>query len=76
MMLAYCAAANSDGILSLKEQGFKQYKEHVFDSFQQHARMCILNAIEKERNGKQPRPSLMWYCARPVRSYRVSPTVC
>ena len=50
---AVCATANSDGILSLKEQGFKQYKEHVFDSFQQHARTCILNAIERERNGEQ-----------------------
>ena len=45
--------ANSDGILSLKEQGFKQYKEHVFDSFQPHARTCILNAIERERTSEQ-----------------------
>ena len=44
---------NTDGIFSLKEQGFKQYKEHVFDSFHLQARVCILSAIERERNGEQ-----------------------
>ena len=44
---------NTDGIFSLKEQGFKQYKEHVFDSFHLEARRCILLAIEKERANEQ-----------------------
>ena len=44
---------NTDGIFSLKEQGFKQYKEHVFDSFHLQARHCILSAIERERGNEQ-----------------------
>lgn len=43
----------TDGIHSLREQGFKLYKEQIFDSFSQYARQAILNAIEKERNGEE-----------------------
>lgn len=41
---------NTDGVLPLKEQGFKLYKEHIFDVYAAAARQAILNGIEKERN--------------------------
>jgi len=44
---------NTDGILSLKEQGFKLYKENIFDPFAKFARTAILNCIEKERNSEE-----------------------
>ena len=40
-------AQNTDGILTLKEQGYKCYKENIFDQFAPFARAAILNAIEK-----------------------------
>lgn len=43
----------SDGILTLKEQGYKNYKEQIFDSYAPFARTAILNAIEKERNNEE-----------------------
>jgi len=45
--------ANTDGILPLKEQGYKLYKENVFDAFSHHAKVCILNAIQRERNSEE-----------------------
>jgi len=50
---------NTDGILPLKEQGFKLYKENVFDSFAPHARAAILSAIEKERNSEEQDRALL-----------------
>jgi cullin 1 len=44
---------NTDGIHPLREQGFKLYKEAVFDQFESFARSAILNAIEKERNHEE-----------------------
>jgi len=44
---------NTDGVCSLKEQGYKLYKENIFDHFSSYARQAILNAIEKERNHEE-----------------------
>lgn len=44
---------NTDGILTLKEQGYKNYKEQIFDAYAPFARQAILNAIEKERNNEE-----------------------
>jgi len=44
---------NTDGILPLKEQGYKLYKETVFDSYTLKARTCILNAIARERASEE-----------------------
>jgi hypothetical protein len=48
-VVAMCmlTAQNTDGILTLKEQGYKCYKENIFDQFAPFARAAILNAIEK-----------------------------
>ena len=45
--------ANTDGILALKDQGYKSYKEQIFDHFAPVARQAVLNAIEKERNNEE-----------------------
>jgi hypothetical protein len=50
---------NTDGILTLKEQGYKLYKENVFDTFAPHARAAILAAIEKERNSEEQDRALL-----------------
>lgn len=44
---------NTDGILALKEQGFKLYKENIFDQFSPYARRAILHSIEKERHSEE-----------------------
>lgn len=44
---------NTDGILKLDEQGYKNYKEQIFDLHVKDARVCILGAIEKERNNEE-----------------------
>ncbi len=43
---------NTEGIFSLKEQGFKLFKDAIFDHFEVPARLAILKSIEKERNGE------------------------
>jgi cullin 1 len=50
---------NTDGVNSLKEQGFKLYKDHVFDHFSSNARQAILNCVEKERNGEEQDRTLL-----------------
>ena len=50
---------NTDGICALKEQGFKLYKEDIFDVFVATARQSLLNAIEKERFGESADRHLM-----------------
>lgn len=50
---------NTDGILILKEQGFKSYKENIFDKFAPHARSAILASIEKERNNEEQDRALL-----------------
>mmetsp|Transcript_3443 Transcript_3443/g.6525 ORF Transcript_3443/g.6525 Transcript_3443/m.6525 type:complete len:746 (+) Transcript_3443:40-2277(+) len=44
--------SNNDEVLNLPEQGYKLFKEAIFDTFSGYARNCILNCIEKERNGE------------------------
>lgn len=44
---------NNDEILPLSEQGFKLFKENIFDTFSGNARQAILSCIEKERNGEE-----------------------
>ena len=44
---------NNEEIPSLAEQGFKLFKETIFDTFGQNARSSILACIEKERNGEE-----------------------
>jgi len=44
---------NTDNVASLREQGFKLYKENVFDVFHSSASQAILNAIDKERANTQ-----------------------
>ena len=39
--------------MTLKEQGYKNYKEQIFDQFAPVARQAILNAIEKERGNEE-----------------------
>jgi len=43
---------NTDGILPLKDQGYRLYKEMVFDKFCSTASTFILNAIQKERESE------------------------
>jgi len=43
----------TDGILSLKEQGFKLYHDNVFEKFAPEARQHILRAIDKERSSEE-----------------------
>lgn len=44
---------NAEGVLKLEEQGYKQFKEHIFEQFNERARKDILSCIEKERDGEQ-----------------------
>jgi hypothetical protein len=44
---------STDGIRSLKEQGFKLFKETIYDPFHQYARQAILGAIAEERNAQE-----------------------
>jgi len=44
---------NTDGVLALSEQGFKLYKENIFDQFSPYARRAILHSIEKERHSEE-----------------------
>lgn len=44
---------NTEGICSLKEQGFRLYKLTIFDSYSQYAKNAILNCVEKERNNEE-----------------------
>jgi len=44
---------NTDGVVPLKDAGFKAYKEQIFDRFVSNARQAILNAVEKERLGEE-----------------------
>jgi cullin 1 len=45
--------------LTLKEQGYKSYKENIFDKFAPHARAAILLMIEKERNSEEQDRALL-----------------
>jgi cullin 1 len=44
---------SNDGILPLKEQGFKLYKEEIFDHFVVQARDAIVHCIAAERDGEE-----------------------
>jgi len=50
---------NTDGVNSLKEQGFKLYKDTIFDHFSGNAKQAILNCVEKERNGEEQDRTLL-----------------
>jgi cullin 1 len=43
---------NTDGILTLKKQGFQLFKEKIFDKYQKYARDIILDMIDKERRSE------------------------
>ena len=53
---------NTEGVKSLKEQGFWLYKTIVFDVYCEKARKCILNCIEKERAGEEVDRLLLKEC--------------
>jgi cullin 1 len=42
---------NNEHILNLERQGFSTYRGIIFDPLREHVRNCILNAIDKEREG-------------------------
>lgn len=41
---------NTESVLPLREQGYKLYREVIFDTFHMNIRQCILECINKERN--------------------------
>lgn len=43
----------TDGVLKLEEQGYKQFKDNIFEHFCERAKADILRCIEKERDGEQ-----------------------
>ena len=44
---------NTDDVLPLVDQGYKLYKDIIFDPFAEYARKCILNSIQRERDAEQ-----------------------
>lgn len=44
---------NTDGVLPLKEQAFKCYREKIFNVFAPTAAQYILNCVQRERNGEE-----------------------
>jgi len=44
---------NTDGVLSLKDIGYKLFHDNIFTSSCKHAAQCILNAIQRERDGEE-----------------------
>merc|ERR1719493_450236 len=53
---------NSDGLLELAENGYRLFKEHVFDANNQNLRRTLLQFIESERNGNIVRRELIKDC--------------
>jgi cullin 1 len=50
---------NTDGKFALKEQGFRLYKEIVYDHFASIAREFVLNAVRRERDGEEQERQLL-----------------
>merc|ERR1719499_45377 len=53
---------NSDGLLELAENGYRLFKEHVFDANNQNLRSTLLHFIESERNGNIVKRELIKDC--------------
>merc|ERR550532_1741114 len=53
---------NSDGLLELSENGYRLFKECVFDKYNEALRTTILNFIESERNGNIVKRDLIKDC--------------
>merc|ERR1719433_744127 len=53
---------NSDGLLELAENGYRLFKEHVFDHYNEALRNTLLHFIESERNGNIVKRELIKDC--------------
>merc|ERR1719499_2027754 len=53
---------NSDGLLELAENGYRLFKEHVFDKYNEALRSTLLHFIESERNGNIVKRELIKDC--------------